>query len=242
MKTILAISAVTLAPHEEDNNLVQQRWWLHLIIFFRGQKTVLQKDRWLLRQERHQGHVAWDPDYKPPYTNLWKLIFSAELAELFFAHSEADNNKSTVQKIPTFHKVLSLSPDSKRRSLRRTKTQGKPWRHSWPSPERLCCRAIVLMCLKVTTFIVVPKKNSSSCYNYCLVALTLIIMKCFEWLVIRHIKSSLFQKWTPTSLHNSTTARPMMLSSLPSTQPSPTWWPKTGTSECCLLTLAQHST
>ncbi|KAK0146856.1 hypothetical protein N1851_013815 [Merluccius polli] len=53
-------------------------------------------------------------------------------------------------------------------------------------------QAMVPTCFKSTTIIPVPKKASPSCFNdYCPVALTPIIMKCFERLVMQHIKSIL---------------------------------------------------
>ncbi|KAI4874533.1 hypothetical protein NFI96_008031 [Prochilodus magdalenae] len=52
--------------------------------------------------------------------------------------------------------------------------------------------ATIPTCLKPTTIIPVPKKSSVSCLNnYCSVALIPIIMKCFERLVMRHIKTLL---------------------------------------------------
>ncbi|KAI4876751.1 hypothetical protein NFI96_007079, partial [Prochilodus magdalenae] len=52
--------------------------------------------------------------------------------------------------------------------------------------------ATVPTCLKATTIIPVPKKSSVSCLNdYRPIALTPIIMKCFERLVMRHIKTLL---------------------------------------------------
>ncbi|KAI5611468.1 gastrula zinc finger protein XlCGF28.1-like [Silurus asotus] len=51
---------------------------------------------------------------------------------------------------------------------------------------------IVPTCLKTTTIVPVPKKSTVSCLNdYRPVALTPIVMKCFERLVIRHIKTQL---------------------------------------------------
>ncbi|KAF7691443.1 hypothetical protein HF521_011740, partial [Silurus meridionalis] len=51
---------------------------------------------------------------------------------------------------------------------------------------------VVPTCLKTTTIVPVPKKSTVSCLNdYCLVALTPIVMKCFERLVMRHIKTQL---------------------------------------------------
>ncbi len=86
-------------------------------------------------------------------------------------------------------------------------------------------QAVVPTCFKATTIIPVPKKSSPSCFNdYRPVALTPIPMKCFERLVMQHIKSVLPPPpWTPSSLHIGPTARPMMPSPLPSTQPSHIW-------------------
>ncbi|KAK1787903.1 hypothetical protein P4O66_016384 [Electrophorus voltai] len=51
---------------------------------------------------------------------------------------------------------------------------------------------VVPTCCKTTTIVPVPKKPTVSCLNdYHPVALTSIIMKCFERLVMRHIKTQL---------------------------------------------------
>lgn len=51
---------------------------------------------------------------------------------------------------------------------------------------------IVPTCFKTTTIVPVPKKSTVSCLNdYRPVALTPVIMKCFERLVLRHIKTLL---------------------------------------------------
>ncbi len=53
-------------------------------------------------------------------------------------------------------------------------------------------QAVVPTFLKSTSIIPVPKKSPVSCLNdYCPIALTPIMMKCFERLVMHHIKSSL---------------------------------------------------
>ncbi len=53
-------------------------------------------------------------------------------------------------------------------------------------------QAVVPTCLKSTTIIPVPKKSPVSCLNdYRPIALTPIIMKCFERLVMQKIKTSL---------------------------------------------------
>ncbi|KAK3545642.1 hypothetical protein QTP70_008782 [Hemibagrus guttatus] len=50
--------------------------------------------------------------------------------------------------------------------------------------------AVVPSCLKTTTIVPVPKKSTVSCLNdYCPVALTPIVMKCFKRLVMRHMKT-----------------------------------------------------
>ncbi|KAK3522926.1 hypothetical protein QTP86_009722 [Hemibagrus guttatus] len=52
--------------------------------------------------------------------------------------------------------------------------------------------AVVPTCLKSTIFVPVPKKQQVRCFNdYRPVALTPIIMKCFERLVLPHIKASI---------------------------------------------------
>ncbi len=51
---------------------------------------------------------------------------------------------------------------------------------------------IIPMCLKFTTIMPVPKKNMITCLNdYRPIALTPVIAKCFERLVITHIKDSI---------------------------------------------------
>ncbi len=53
-------------------------------------------------------------------------------------------------------------------------------------------QAVIPTCLKSTTIISVPKKSPVSCLNnYRPIALTPIVMKCFERLVMQNIKTSL---------------------------------------------------
>ncbi len=102
---------------------------------------------------------------------------------------------------------MTLSPDSVRRSLSRINACKAP------GPDNIAGRvlrdcaveltdvftdifnislsqAVVPTCFKATTIIPVPKKSSPSCFNdYRPVALTPILMKCFERLVMQHIKS-----------------------------------------------------
>lgn len=102
-------------------------------------------------------------------------------------------------------------------------------------------QAVVPICLKATTIILVPKKPSPTCVNDDHpVTLTPIIIKCFEWLVMHHIKSTPSRHCTPTKLHIGPTMQPTMQPPLASAQPSPTWRRKTCTSECCSLTSVRH--
>ncbi len=107
---------------------------------------------------------------------------------------------------------MTLSPDSAIRSLSRINARKAPGPDNIPGRVLRDCaveltdvftdifnislsQAVVPTCFKATTIIPVPK-SSPSCFNdYRPVALTPILMKCFERLVMQHIKSVL-----PTSL------------------------------------------
>ncbi len=104
---------------------------------------------------------------------------------------------------------MTLSSDSVRRSLSRINARKAPGPDNIPGRVLRDCaveltdvftdifnislnQAVVPTCFKATTIIPVPKKSSPSCFNdYRPVALTPIPMKCFEWLVMQHIKSVL---------------------------------------------------
>ncbi len=141
---------------------------------------------------------------------------------------------------------MTLSPDSVRSSLSRINARKALGPDNIPRRVLRDCaveltdvftdifnislsQAVVPTCFKATTIIPVPKKSSPSCFNdYRPVALTPILMKCFERLVMQHIKSvPPPPPWTPSSLHIGPIARPMMPSPLPSTQPSHIWTKRT---------------
>ncbi len=177
-------------------------------------------------------------DYKPPPQTCDSTIPLLDELNAFFARFEAQNS-TTAQKTPPppGDQVMTLSSDSVRRSLSRINARKAPGPDNIPGRVLRDCaveltdvftdifnislsQAVVPTCFKATTIIPVPKKSSPSCFNdYRPVALTPIPMKCFERLVMQHIKSVL-PPWTPSSLHIGPTARPMMPSPLPSTQPS----------------------
>ncbi|KAL0172744.1 hypothetical protein M9458_033055 [Cirrhinus mrigala] len=128
----------------------------------------------------------------------------------FFARFEVQNS-TTAQKTPPppGDQVMTLSPDSVRRSLSRINARKAPGPDNIPGRVLRDCaveltdvftdifnislnQAFVPTCFKATTIIPVPKKSSPSCFNdYRPVALTPILMKCFERLVMQHIKSVL---------------------------------------------------
>ncbi|KAM9781041.1 uncharacterized protein ACBT44_022397 [Syngnathus typhle] len=85
-------------------------------------------------------------------------------------------------------------------------------------------QAIVPSCFKAATIVPVPKKPAPSCFNdYRPVAVTPIIMKCFERLVMEHIRSVLPPTIDPFQFANEPNGPLRMPSALPSTRPSPTW-------------------
>ncbi len=146
-------------------------------------------------------------DYKPPPQTCDSTI---PLLNAFFALFEAQNS-TTAQKAPPppGDQVMTLSPDSVRRSLSRINARKALGPDNIPGHVLRDCaveltdvftdifnislsQAVVPTCFKATTIIPVPKKSSPSCFNdYRPVALTPILMKWFERLVMHHIKSFL---------------------------------------------------
>ncbi len=149
-------------------------------------------------------------DYKPPPQTCDSTIPLLNELNAFFARFEAQNS-TTAQKTPPppGDQVMTLSPDSVRRSLSRINARKAPGPDNIPGCVLRDCaveltdvfrdifnislnQAVVPTCFKAATIIPVPKKSSPSCFNdYCPVALTPIVMKCFERLVMQHIKSVL---------------------------------------------------
>ncbi|KAK3507307.1 hypothetical protein QTP70_013563 [Hemibagrus guttatus] len=128
----------------------------------------------------------------------------------FYARFEARNDVTARKTIPPPEdQVLCLTTADVRKTLCRV----TPWKAAGPDniPGRVlreCAEqladvftdifnislssAIIPTCLKTTTIIPVPKKSPVSCLNDCCpIALTPIIMKRFERLVMRQIKDLL---------------------------------------------------
>lgn len=102
-------------------------------------------------------------------------------------------------------------------------------------------QAVVPSCLKNSTIIPIPKKNTISSLNdYRPVALTAIITKCFEELVQTHIVSTLppsFDSYQFTYRANRSTEESSPRSS---TQFYAIWSSRGATRGCSLWTLARH--
>ncbi|KAK1791191.1 hypothetical protein P4O66_013211, partial [Electrophorus voltai] len=127
-----------------------------------------------------------------------------------FAQIEAQNNVAAEMSIPPQNdQVLCLTAADVRRTLRGVNLRkaagpdnilGRVLRECADQLAdvltdifniSLSC-AVVPTCFKTTTIVPVPKKTTVLCLNdYCPIALTSIIMKCFERLVMRHIKTQL---------------------------------------------------
>ncbi len=128
----------------------------------------------------------------------------------FYSRFEMQNNTSA-QKLPTppSDQALCLSPADVRKTLSRINPRKAAGPDNIPGRVLKDCaeqltdvltdifnislsQAVIPTCLKSTTIIPVPKKSPVSCLNdYRPIALTPIIMKCFERLVMHNIKTSL---------------------------------------------------
>ena len=149
-------------------------------------------------------------DYKPASQTCDDNISLLNDLNSFFARFEATNNTSPQKTPPPPHdQVLCLSAESVKRALstinprKATGPDNIPGRVLRDCAEELkdiftdifntsLSQAAVPSHLKTSIIIPVPKKPAPSCFNdYRPVALTPIVMKCFERLVMSHIKSIL---------------------------------------------------
>ncbi|KAK1806293.1 hypothetical protein P4O66_000162 [Electrophorus voltai] len=126
----------------------------------------------------------------------------------FYARFEAQNNVAAEKSIPLQNdQVLCLTVADVRRTLRGVNPRKAAGPDNIPGCVLRECAdqladvltdifnislscTVVPTCFKTTTIVPVPKKPTVSCLNdYRPIALTSIIMKCFERLVMRHIKT-----------------------------------------------------
>ncbi|KAL0201054.1 hypothetical protein M9458_004241 [Cirrhinus mrigala] len=114
----------------------------------------------------------------------------------FYARFEIQND-TPAQKLPTppNNQALCLSPADVRKTLSRVNPRKAAGPDNIPGRVLRDCAAQLTDSsprLKSTSIIPVPKKSPVSCLNdYRPIALTPIMMKCFERLVMRNIKTSL---------------------------------------------------
>ncbi|KAI2644416.1 RNA-directed DNA polymerase from mobile element jockey [Labeo rohita] len=156
-------------------------------------------------------------DYKPSHSTptATNVFFLNELND-FYACFERDN-KETATKIAssTDHSPFTLTSSDVYTALSRINARkaagpdGIPGRVLRACAEQLAgvftdifnmslAQAAVPACFKSTSIVPVPKHSSPTCLNdYRPVALTPIIIKCFERLVLTHLKDSLQSSLDP---------------------------------------------
>ncbi|KAL0150142.1 hypothetical protein M9458_054569 [Cirrhinus mrigala] len=174
------------------------RWILGDVVRGVMQQSVCDKNHWFKQTATHNNT-----------TDL------QEYTETVTAYINKCTEDVTSTKTITVHanpkpwltvEVMSLSPDSVRRSLSRINARKALGPDNIPGRVLRDCaveltkvftdifnlslnQAVVPTCFKATTILPVPKKSSPSCFNdYRPVALTPILMKCFKRLVMQHIK------------------------------------------------------
>ncbi len=170
----------------------------------RGQETIHQEDSpSFQRQQRHSEPVAGDTDHyglQAPTTDLWTAPCPCWMSWM-------PSLLALRHKTAPLHRRLHLLPATRWWILSRINARKAPGPDNIPGRVLRDCaveltdvftdifnislsQAVVPTCFKATTIIPVPKKSSPSCFNdYRPVALTHILMKCFERLVMQHIKS-----------------------------------------------------
>ncbi len=149
-------------------------------------------------------------DYKPPPQAFNDDTSLPDALNHFYSRFEMQNDTSA-QKLPTppNDQALCLSPADVRKTLSRINPRKAAGPDNIPGRVLKDCaeqltdvltdifntslsQAVIPTCLKSTTIIPVPKKSPVSCLNdYRPIALTPIIMKCFERLVMHNIKTSI---------------------------------------------------
>ncbi len=149
-------------------------------------------------------------DYKPPPQACDDDPSLPDTLNHFYSRFEMQND-TPAQKLPTppNDQTLCLSAADVRKTLSRINPRKAAGPDNIPGRVLKDCAAqltdvltdifntslsqvVVPTCLKSTTIIPLPKKSSVSCLNdYRPIALTPIMMKCFERLVMQKIKNSL---------------------------------------------------
>ncbi|KAK1804908.1 hypothetical protein P4O66_019284, partial [Electrophorus voltai] len=159
--------------------------------FRTGDKEVLRKTRAKLTCD--QGSKACTRTEDPWTLQRHCDAILPDALNDFYARFEAQNNVSAEKSIPSQNdQVLCLTVAD----VRECADQLADVLTDIFSISLSC--TIVPTCFKTTTIIPVPKKSMESCLNdYRPIALTSIIMKCFERFVMRHVKTQLLPSLDP---------------------------------------------
>ncbi|KAK0146238.1 RNA-directed DNA polymerase from mobile element jockey [Merluccius polli] len=154
-------------------------------------------------------------DYKPSNSSpsVMDMPFLQELNNFYARFDKENKDTATKTELSVDHQTLTLPPSDVQDALSKINARkaagpdGIPGRVLRACAEQLAgvltdifnlslAQASVPACFKTTSIVPVPKHSSPSCLNdYRPVALTPIVMKCFERLVLAHLKKCL-----PTSL------------------------------------------
>ncbi|TWW65003.1 putative RNA-directed DNA polymerase from transposon BS [Takifugu flavidus] len=154
-------------------------------------------------------------DYKPNNSSptVMDTTFLNELNTFYARFEKDDKDTATRTPLPADHQPITLSSTAVYTALSRINPRkaagpdGIPGRVLRACAEQLAgiftdifnlslAHAVVPSCFKATTIVPVPKHSRPTCLNDCRpVALTPIIMRCFERLVLAHLKDCL-----PTTL------------------------------------------
>ncbi|KAK3517048.1 hypothetical protein QTP70_033835 [Hemibagrus guttatus] len=142
-------------------------------------KRGIRKATTLLNQLRIEEHFHSKSDPR----RMWKGI------------QTITDHKPSIQSLPTMPSFQTSSTTSLLASTKESYTTPEmltPPRLfiQYHSPQQMYTQTTVPTCLKTTT--IIPKHSSAECLNdFCPVALTPIVMKCFEKLVLSHLIASL---------------------------------------------------
>lgn len=127
------------------------------------------------------------------------MSFLNELNDFYARFDKVNKDKSTKTKAPDIHQTFRLSTIDIHKELGRINAR----KAAGPGTcallgvftdifNQFLALTVVPTCLKTTSIVPVPKQFSPTCLNdYCPVALTPIVTKCFERLVLAQLKMCL---------------------------------------------------
>ncbi len=175
-------------------------------------EMVIYSKKSIITSQTAETHGACGKPFRPSLTTSprHRCTSLPDALNYFYSWCEMQNH-TPAQKLPTppNDQALCLSPTDLRKTLSRIYPRMAAGPDYIPGHVLKDCaeqltdvltdifntllrQAVIPTCLKSTTIIPVPKKSPVSCLNdYRPIALTPIIMKCFERLVMHNIKTRL---------------------------------------------------